>query len=65
MGKLAVPELVQALDDEDRDVRRYAARALGDIGPEAREAVPKLTNLLHDEDRLVRNASRKALARIQ
>jgi HEAT repeat protein len=44
----AVPALIIALEDEDVGVRRNAARALGQIGPEAREAVPALMRALRD-----------------
>lgn len=40
---------VQALGDEDWDVRRAAALALRDIGPDAKEAVPALIQALGDE----------------
>ena len=38
----AVPALIQVLQDQDEDVRRSAALALGDIGADAIDAVPAL-----------------------
>ncbi|MDA1273825.1 MAG: HEAT repeat domain-containing protein [Verrucomicrobia bacterium] len=40
--ELAVPALVEALDDSDELVRRAAITALGTLGARARDAVPKL-----------------------
>jgi HEAT repeat protein len=44
----AVPELVRALDDRDRQVWFYAVSALARIGPAASEAVPALIAQLED-----------------
>jgi HEAT repeat protein len=60
----AVPALVQALDDEDFSVRAAATRALGEIGPEARDALPALLNALNDENAAVREAAKRALVDI-
>ena len=49
-GKVVVPELIDALLDEDPEVRAAAAFGLGKIGPEAKTAVPALINGLSDED---------------
>jgi HEAT repeat protein len=40
----------EALKSTDINIRREAARALGEIGPEAKEAVPELIEALNDED---------------
>src|SRR4030042_958262 len=40
----------EALQSPDVNIRREAARALGDIGPGAKEAVPELIEALDDED---------------
>jgi hypothetical protein len=40
----------EALKSTDIDIRRGAARALGEIGPEAKDAVPELVGALDDED---------------
>jgi HEAT repeat protein len=42
----AIPQLVLALEDEELSTRRYAARALGNIGPAAKEAVPELKRMM-------------------
>jgi HEAT repeat protein len=43
-----ISPLIQALDDQDGEVRRYAAYALSMIGPISSPAVPKLIELLED-----------------
>jgi hypothetical protein len=40
----------EALKSPDIDIRREAARALGEIGPGAKDAVPELIEALNDED---------------
>jgi len=55
--------LISALKDEDSDVRRHAAIALGEIGDE--RAVGPLTEALEDENSLVQKAAREALEKIQ
>jgi HEAT repeat protein len=59
-----VPGLVQALGDEDADVRQGAASALGQIGPEAAQAVPALIEALGDQDEDVRERAASALGQI-
>jgi HEAT repeat protein len=54
IGSPAVPALITALHDPDRNLRWYAASVLGDLGTEAAPAVPALTSALHDEDSEVR-----------
>ena len=44
-----IPDLIARLDDEDNEVRRYAACALRDNGKHAAAAVPRLIELLDDE----------------
>ena len=46
-----MPDLIAALRDKDKWVRKAAAGALGDIGPEARAAVPALIRGLNDPDK--------------
>ncbi len=59
----ALPLLVTSLTDEDRYVRRSAARTIANIAPEkAALAVPGLANLLNDSDLNVRRAAAKTLA---
>src|SRR5262249_36513071 len=48
IGKAAVPALIKALDNEDHEVRRAVALALGYIGPNAEEAAGKLKDRSND-----------------
>lgn len=54
IGRGVVPALVQALGDEEWLVRGSVAEALGEMGPEVKEAIPALiralTQALRDED---------------
>ena len=45
----AVPALIQALKDEDKNVRIVAIAILGEIGSEATEAIPFLAEFLKDQ----------------
>ncbi len=60
-----VPALVDALDDDDKNVREFVAAALGEIGPDARAAVPALTALLEDREEKVVTRAKEALVAIQ
>ncbi len=57
--------LMAALRDSDSNVRRLAARALGEIGVGATQAVSALAGLLEDEDKPVRQAAAEALKKIK
>jgi hypothetical protein len=59
--KVAIPDLIEALEVPRPGVRREVVRALGHMGPDARAAVPKLIPLLNDRDEKVRKATRDAL----
>jgi HEAT repeat protein len=59
-----VRELVRQLGDKDSSVRRRAASALIDVGPEAKAAVPSLARALKDPDTYVRRFSAQALGKI-
>lgn len=59
--KLAMPYLLQALDD-DSCVCENAARALGQIG--SKDAVPKLLQMLKNEDHYIRWSASDALGKI-
>lgn len=59
-----VPELIDALNHSDSNVRHFAAFALGRIGAEAAPAVPYLTEALGDEMRGVSEFAAFALGRI-
>jgi HEAT repeat protein len=63
-AKDAIPALIEALKDNDVQVRRTVARALGKIGPAAKSAVPALQKVTNDADRQVRDAATLALKRI-
>lgn len=64
--KRVVPALIATLDNENSDLRRSAAEALGDIGPPAAAALQKLIALSSNqrENAVVREFSIAALARI-
>ena len=57
MGKGAVPQLIVALDDENRRVVGGAAGALHDVGPDAADAVPRLVRMLREGDQAARGAA--------
>lgn len=65
IGKPAVIHLIKALKNRDEWVRLQAAEALGDIGPDAREAVPALREALEDNDWAVRRDASAALKKIK
>jgi HEAT repeat protein len=60
----ALPALVTATEDADSTVRAWAAHALAEMGPEAKDAVPALLKLLNDPDEGPRNTSCMALGAI-
>ena len=62
LGKTAVPALIKALKDSDKDVRKAAAEALGKIGDKS--AVPALIKALKDGYWQVRTAAAAALGKI-
>jgi HEAT repeat protein len=61
---LALPELIEAMENEKPEIRREAARALGKMGSGARSAVGTLQQRLRDKDYETRRASLIALAEI-
>jgi NADH dehydrogenase len=64
LGQAAVPELIQALNDDEWQVRNQAAVVLGAIGPEAKAAVPALMDVLQDDDKYFRSHGATALGKI-
>lgn len=60
-----VDELVKQLKDKDEFVRLKAAKLLGKLGGEAKEALPALTELLKDQDLDVRAVARNAIDAIR
>jgi HEAT repeat protein len=65
LGATAVPVLIEALESGNRVAGENAARALGQIGAEARSAIPALTQALQDEHGWVREEAAGALAKIE
>ena len=63
-GAQGVPTLITALKDSNEDVQWCAARALGEIGPDAKEAVPALIAALKDANDYVRRVAAYALGGI-
>jgi HEAT repeat protein len=59
-----VPALVQALSDPVLMVRRWAASALGEIGPRAAEAAPALVEVFRDPSVASRAVAMAALCRL-
>jgi HEAT repeat protein len=60
-----IPALIEALDDEEDEVRKGAAYGLGTFGAEARSAVPALKRHLKDPDAGVCKAAGVALNYIE
>ena len=63
--RTAVTALLEVLKDSDPVLRGKAASALGDSGPEAKQAVPGLRKALKDHNEKVREAAAGALKRIE
>jgi HEAT repeat protein len=62
----AVPALTEVLEgSSDERTRMTAARALGEVGPEAKSAAPKLRALLKDENQWMREQAEEALKKIE
>jgi len=59
-----VPALIEALKDNEGDVRWSAAIGLGYFGDQAKEAIPALEEAQHDRDPRVREGASVALSRI-
>jgi HEAT repeat protein len=49
MGKVAVPVLIEALKDKDNNLKSIVANALGQIGPDAKDAIPELAEGLKNQ----------------
>lgn len=64
-GESALPELIQAMKDEDDAVRYWAATGIGNIGESAREDAAGIVQAaLADESSAVRTAAARALCRM-
>jgi hypothetical protein len=64
IGPRAVPALIRALGSSDPETRIAAARALGRMGPKAKEAVPALSKQFADEHPWARAHAALAVFRI-
>lgn len=64
IGAAARPELISALKSDDTGIRRGAAKALGMMGVDAKDAVPGLIENLGHADELLRADAVEALALI-
>ncbi|WP_199188662.1 MULTISPECIES: sulfatase-like hydrolase/transferase [Pirellulaceae] len=64
-GESALPQLVQAMKDEDDAVRYWAATGIGNIGEPAREDAATIVQAaLADESSAVRTAAARAMCRM-
>jgi HEAT repeat protein len=62
----AVPLLIEALTSEVQTVRLEATIALGDLGPQAKDAVPAIELVSEDDPvRTIRLAAQQALEKIR
>ena len=59
-----IERLIKQLQDQDSQVRGSAGVALGDIGPEAKDAVPALIQALQNQHEEVRGNAAEALMQI-
>ena len=65
LAAAALPVLTKLVGAKDEILRMQAAGALGDLGPEARDAVPALRKLLEDPNEDVRRTAAESLTKIQ
>jgi HEAT repeat protein len=63
--EIAVPSLINALNDSRWEVRYGALSALGTFGLDAKVALPSITNLLTDPDRNVQIRAVEVLTKLQ
>jgi HEAT repeat protein len=64
IGPAAIPPLIESLNAEDSGMRAGAAKALGGMGPVAKEAIPSLVSNLKHGDNDVQREVVEALALI-
>ncbi|HZV08083.1 MAG TPA: M56 family metallopeptidase [Gemmataceae bacterium] len=50
IGAVAVPTLTKAVKDKNRNVRRFAVKALGSLGTDARSAMPEILQAMKGDD---------------
>ena len=65
MPTAPVAALVPLLNHENADIRKAAARALGNWQKAAKDAIPALEAAMEDEDPDVREAARRAIFSIE
>jgi HEAT repeat protein len=63
-AKVAVPDLVPLLANEEPGLRHAAVGALGDIGPDARAALPLIISKLKDAEPRIRGRAAESLGKI-
>lgn len=59
-----VQDLIKRLSSKDNEIRRNAAKELGELGKDAKPAIKPLIKVLQDEDRFVRRFAAQALGSI-
>ena len=64
LGSKAVPALKDALNNKSGLTRYWAINALGEIGPQAKDAVPALIEQLKDDNEQRRTSAGFALEKI-
>jgi HEAT repeat protein len=64
-SEAGIAALQGLLNDESKDVRGYALRAIASVGREARTSVPILQDLLREEDEDIRFNGALAIARLE
>lgn len=63
-AKLAVPDLIAALQEKDVSLVAWAAWALGHMGPDGKSALPGLKALLESSDPAIKSAAQDAINKI-
>ena len=56
---------MEALTDKNPGIRPIAAAALGESGPDAKDAIPALTAVLKEKDETVRTVAAEAIKKIE
>jgi hypothetical protein len=65
IGKPAVPFLIGALGNKDRKTRSLAVVALGEVGPDAREAIHALNKVAAEDCPYVQFWAKRAIKQIE
>jgi HEAT repeat protein len=65
IGKPAVPHLTKALSNQNRYMKVGVIEALGEIGPDAKEAIRPIQRLASNPDPEIRRAAARAATKIQ